>query len=62
MVTIKVIDNAPEFTFDVYFSEIDGVPVLCLATTNMQKNEKGPVCRVYLNDAVIFENPQFTKN
>ena len=61
MATIKVTDNAPEFTFDVYFSEVDGVPVVHVDTKNMQENENGPVCRVYLNDGVIFMNPQYKR-
>lgn len=46
-------------TFDVYFSEKDGVCVVHVETFDMPENDKGPVIRIYLNDEPIYENPVY---
>ena len=45
------------FDFTVYYGETDNVPVVHVGTGNLPENERGPICRVYLNDAVLYENP-----
>lgn len=45
------------FSFDIYFSGKDGIPVVHVDTDELDEDEKGPKCRVYLNDEVLFENP-----
>lgn len=48
----------PAFTFDTYFSDADGVPVVHVCTEGLAETKRGPVCRVYLNDgAALFANP-----
>ena len=49
----------PAFTFDVYFSEADGVPVVHVETPpEWDGNPLGPECRIYLNDGdAVYENP-----
>ncbi len=49
----------PKPTFQVYESEIDGVTVVNVDTGELPENKHGPIIRIYLNDAVIFENPPF---
>lgn len=48
----------PAFEFDVYFSEKAGTPVVHVDTGNLDENANGPICRVYLNDEAIYENPK----
>ena len=52
-------DDKPAFTFVMYFSEVDNVPVVHVETPAEWDNfnSKGPCCRVYLNDGEIYENP-----
>lgn len=45
-----------DFTFDVYVGK-DGVPVVHVQTEGMPEDSNGPICRVYLNDEVVHENP-----
>lgn len=45
-----------EFTFDIYTGK-DGTPVVHVQTEGMPEDADGPICRVYLNDAVVHENP-----
>lgn len=44
------------FGFDVYLG-VDGVPVVHVNTDHIEENSEGPICRVYINDEPIFENP-----
>jgi hypothetical protein len=43
---------------DFYIGE-DGIPVIHIDTNeyNWLENVNGPICRIYLNDGEIFENP-----
>ena len=54
--------NVPPFDFDCYFSLIDGVPVVHVCTENIKEDKHGPICRVYLNDEPIFENPEYQED
>jgi len=47
----------PEVT--VYFSCVDGTCIVNIDTPDMLENAAGPIIRVYLNDAEIFENPVY---
>lgn len=51
--------NKPPFEFDTYYANADGVPIVHIDTDKLGENEKGPVCRIYLNDGVIYENPPY---
>jgi hypothetical protein len=42
-----------------YISTVDDVEVIDITTENGPENEKGPLLRVYLNEASLFENPAF---
>lgn len=46
----------PEPTFDVYIGS-DGTPVVHVCTEDMDENNDGPIIRVYLNDELLFGNP-----
>jgi hypothetical protein len=54
-------DGVPPFTYDAYYSSAGGVPVVHVDTDNLKEDDKGPFCRVYLNDDVIYENPPLPK-
>ena len=51
-------DRKVGFTFDAY-TDPRGVPVVHIETTRLSENTRGPRCRVYLNDGVLYENPPF---
>jgi hypothetical protein len=47
----------PGFDFDIYWGD-DGTPVIEIGTKGLACDpDKQPVCRVWLNDATIYENP-----
>lgn len=50
--------DAPPFELDTYTGD-DGTPVVHINTSALPEDARGPVCRVYLNDAALFENPAF---
>lgn len=45
------------FYYDEYYLHVDGTPVVHVDTTGMSEDLNGPICRIYLNDEVIYENP-----
>jgi len=47
-----------DFSFDYYRAQ-DGTPVVHIETPRLSENSRGPICRVYLNDGVLYENPPF---
>jgi hypothetical protein len=49
----------PPFEFDRYYSAKDNVPVVHIDTMKLEENMFGPVCRIYLNDEPIWENPKY---
>lgn len=51
--------NAKKPTFDVYFSEVDGVCVVHVQTDDLPENEGGPEIRIYINDYIVYENPVY---
>jgi len=51
--------NKPIFNFNSYFSEVDQVPVVHIETENLDEDPGGPICRIYLNDEIIWENPVY---
>lgn len=53
--------NNHGFTFDCYLGE-DGVPVVHVETLGLEENTKGPLCRIYINDEVLYENPELIKS
>lgn len=60
MTTITVnVKGLPAFEFDVYFAEKDSIPVVHVDTSNLTEDSNGPLCRVYLNDDCIYENPKY---
>jgi len=48
----------PKFSFNVFWG-CDGTPIVEVRTDNMTEDASGPICRVYLNDEAIYENPKF---
>lgn len=48
----------PQVEVEVYFGE-DGTPVIEIDTPGIREDGGGPICRVYLNDGEIYENPPF---
>ena len=40
-----------------YYSESDDIPVIHIDTSNIEEDKNGPLCRIYLNDGPIYENP-----
>ena len=50
------------FTFDIYNSQVDKVPVVHIETPPEWDETDGPRCRIYLNDEVIFENPPYPRD
>lgn len=53
----------PEFEFDCYWGK-DGTPVVHIDTGDLDENQDGPVCRVYLNDDTddpLWANPKFPR-
>ena len=48
-----------EPTFDVYFSETDGVCVVHVQTDDLPENDEGPEIRIYINDYIVYENPVY---
>lgn len=49
--------EAPPFEFLIYWG-VDGVPVVEIMTERLECNpDDSPVCRVYLNDEVLYVNP-----
>lgn len=50
--------NSQGFKFDTYRGE-DNIPVVHVDTPESWDSEKGPKCRIYLNDECIYENPPY---
>ena len=44
---------------DIDPSEVDNVPVVQIDTTGLGEDAQGPLCRIYLNDHCLYENPPF---
>lgn len=49
-------EKTPAPSIDFYVGK-DGVPVVHIDTPEWRENANGPVCRVYLNDGEIWQNP-----
>lgn len=49
----------PNITVEITYSELDGTPVIQILTEDSPENEDDPICRVYLNDEPLFENPTY---
>lgn len=49
-------NDKPPFTFNVYYG-FDGTPVVHVQTDDLPEDAKGPICRIYLNEEAIYENP-----
>lgn len=50
---------SPPFETDSYYSELDFTPVIHIDTVNLTEDINGPLCRIYLNDECIYENPVY---
>jgi hypothetical protein len=37
----------------------DGIAVIFVDTPGLPEDASGPLCRIYLNDEVIYENPSY---
>ena len=48
-----------KFDIDAYRSATDGIFVIHVDTPRLPENENGPVCRIYLNEHCLYENPPF---
>ena len=55
------VQGVPTFNIDTYYDG-DDVPVVNVRTEDIEENSKGPVCRVHLDDRLIWENPKLEKN
>ena len=47
------------FAVSSAISDVDRVPVLHINTEYMPEDADGPICRIYLNDEPIWENPAY---
>lgn len=47
------------FEITVYAAPADGTLVLEIDTTKVPEDTNGPICRVYLNDVALHENPPY---
>lgn len=54
--TVQQMNRGPKFEIEKYVG-IDGMPVIHVDTNHLTENSYGPVCRVYLNDDAVWENP-----
>ena len=48
--------------FEVEVTVVDspeGTPLIFIGTPALAEDAKGPICRVYLNDDCLFENPTY---
>ena len=50
--------DKPPFEFIVYWGT-DGIPVVEIRTDKLPENKDGPICRVYMNDHLMYSNPPF---
>ena len=45
---------------EVTFMESEkGIPLIFIDTPALAEDAKGPICRVYLNEGCLFENPTY---
>lgn len=54
-------EEHPKFEVKVYYGT-DGTPVLEIGTEDLGENLNGPICRIWLNDETIWENPPVPNN
>jgi hypothetical protein len=58
--TIEQADpDKPEIVVEVTRSELDGTIVIQIDTGGCPEDRDGPLCRIYLNDASLYENPPY---
>jgi len=55
----KVVDALRMVDISAYMSEVDGVLVIRIDTPDLDEDFDGPICRIYLNDDVVHENPVY---
>jgi hypothetical protein len=46
----------PQVIFFLYWGD-DGTPIIEIRTEKLPEDHKGPLVRIYLNDALLHENP-----
>ncbi len=44
---------------DAYSATVDNILVIHIDTPELPEDSDGPLCRIYLNDEVIHENPAY---
>lgn len=64
MRTRRIVVRGDDVVFDEVFvvsaeTGKDGTPVIFIDAPELSDNENGPICRIYLNDGILWANPDY---